>query len=42
MVQVSRIQGYEIRIALYAHLDSSDFLLYSGRLYGLYTDTLPP
>ena len=24
MVQASRIQGHEIRIVLYAHLDSSD------------------
>ena len=42
MVQVSHIQGHEIRVVLYARLDGGDLLLYRSRLRGLYTDAPPP
>ena len=42
MVQVSRIQGHEIYIVLYARLDNSDYQFYWGGLYGLYTNMPPP
>ena len=41
IARVSRIQGHEIRIVLYARLDG-DLLLYRSRLRGLYTDAPPP
>ena len=42
MIQVSHIQGHEIRVVLYARLDGGDLLLYQSRLRGLYTDAPPP
>ena len=43
MIQVSYIQGHEIRIVSYALLDDGDCLLYLSRLRGLYTNaSFPP
>ena len=41
MIQVSRIQGHEIRIVSYALLDGSDCRFYWCRLRSLYTDAPP-
>jgi len=42
MIQLSHIQGHEIRIVSYALLDGGDYRFYRGRLRGLYTDAPPP
>ena len=42
MIQVSHIQGHEIRIVSYALLDGGDCLFYSSRLRSLYTDAPSP
>jgi len=42
MIQVSHIQGHEIRIVSYTLLDDGDCQFYWGRLRSLYTDAPSP